>query len=101
MSELPTGTVTFLFTDIEGSTALLKRFGERYGAVLADHQRIIRNAVRSALGALGSRPRKLSSVKAASWFPVSGVLVKTSRKLDTRRVNGVGCARGLGPSESG
>ena len=45
MSELPTGTVTFLFTDIEGSTKLLKRLGERYGAVLAEHDRIMRKAV--------------------------------------------------------
>lgn len=42
--ELPIGTVTFLFTDIEGSTALLKRLGERYGDVLADHRRILREA---------------------------------------------------------
>ena len=42
MAELPTGTVTFLFTDIEGSTKLLKQLGLRYDAVLADHQRILR-----------------------------------------------------------
>ncbi len=44
MVELPSGTVTFLFTDIEGSTQLLKRLGERYGAVLEEHQRIVREA---------------------------------------------------------
>jgi YVTN family beta-propeller protein len=44
MSELPSGTVTFLFTDIEGSTALVKRLGDRYGDVLREHQRIIREA---------------------------------------------------------
>jgi DNA-binding NarL/FixJ family response regulator len=36
---LPSGTVTFLFTDIEGSTRLLTRLGAAYGAVLADHRR--------------------------------------------------------------
>jgi class 3 adenylate cyclase/streptogramin lyase len=41
---LPVGTVTFLFTDIEGSTALLKQLGDRYGEVLADQQRILRDA---------------------------------------------------------
>ena len=42
---LPIGTVTFLFTDIEGSTKLLKQLGgERYGEGLADHQRILRAA---------------------------------------------------------
>src|SRR5680860_1550313 len=44
MSELPSGTVTFLFTDIEGSTQLLKQLGARYGEILAEHQRIIREA---------------------------------------------------------
>jgi class 3 adenylate cyclase len=38
---LPSGTVTFLFTDIEGSTGLLKHLRDRYGEVLADHRRIL------------------------------------------------------------
>jgi YVTN family beta-propeller protein len=43
--ELPAGTVTFLFTDIEGSTQLLKRLGgEAYGQALDDHRRILREA---------------------------------------------------------
>jgi class 3 adenylate cyclase len=42
---LPVGTVTFLFTDIEGSTQLLKQLGgELYGVALADQQRILRQA---------------------------------------------------------
>ncbi|HET6945989.1 MAG TPA: protein kinase, partial [Gaiellaceae bacterium] len=44
-TELPTGTVTFLFTDIEGSTDLLKQLGEGYAAALAEHHRILRKAV--------------------------------------------------------
>jgi len=44
MSELPSGTVTFLFSDIEGSTALLKRLGTRYGELLESHARILREA---------------------------------------------------------
>ena len=44
MAELPTGTVTFLFTDIEGSTRLLQELGERYAEVLAEHRRILRDA---------------------------------------------------------
>src|SRR5258706_1956810 len=44
MSELPSGTVTFLFTDIEGSTALLKRVGTRYAELLESHGRIMREA---------------------------------------------------------
>jgi class 3 adenylate cyclase len=42
--ELPRGTVTFLFTDIEGSTRLLKQLRERYAEALTDHQRILREA---------------------------------------------------------
>jgi class 3 adenylate cyclase len=42
MTNLPAGTVTFLFSDIEGSTGLLKRLGDRYAELIADHRRIIR-----------------------------------------------------------
>ncbi len=45
MPSLPTGTVTFLFTDIEGSTTLLQRLGDRrYAEVLAEHRRLLRHA---------------------------------------------------------
>jgi len=43
MSELPGGTVTFVFTDIEGSTRLLQELGdEAYGRVAGDHRRLVR-----------------------------------------------------------
>jgi class 3 adenylate cyclase len=45
MPELATGTVTFLFTDIEGSTRLLTDAGSQYGALLEQHRRLIRDAV--------------------------------------------------------
>jgi len=41
---LPTGTVTFLFTDIEGSTRLLQELGAAYADVLAEHRRLLRAA---------------------------------------------------------
>ena len=44
MSDLPQGTVTFAFTDIEGSTALLKQLTDGYGEVLAAHRRLVRDA---------------------------------------------------------
>jgi class 3 adenylate cyclase len=44
MSALPAGTVTFLFSDIEGSTGLLKRLGEGYAELIGDHRRIVREA---------------------------------------------------------
>src|SRR5918997_938154 len=43
---LPSGTVTFLFTDVEGSTRLLHQLGaEEYDRALAEHRRIVRDAV--------------------------------------------------------
>ena len=44
-SDLPTGTVTFLFTDVEGSTRLLRELGaEAYADALAEHRRVVREA---------------------------------------------------------
>jgi predicted ATPase len=40
----PTGTVTLLFTDIEGSTQLLHDLGDRYAETLAEHRRLLREA---------------------------------------------------------
>jgi predicted ATPase/class 3 adenylate cyclase len=42
MSKLPSGTVTLLFTDIEGSTRLLQHLGDRYRNFLAEHRRLLR-----------------------------------------------------------
>jgi class 3 adenylate cyclase len=43
--DLPSGTVTFLFTDVEGSTRLLHELGaEGYAAALAEHRRVLRGA---------------------------------------------------------
>jgi class 3 adenylate cyclase len=47
---LPGGTVTFLFTDIEGSTRLLQELGDDYGQVVADHRRLLRDVFQSAGG---------------------------------------------------
>ena len=44
MPALPSGTVTFLFTDMAGSTRLLQRVGERYAELLAAHHRLLRAA---------------------------------------------------------
>jgi class 3 adenylate cyclase len=44
MPTLPSGTVTFVFTDIEESTALLQKLGDGYAGLLADHRRIVREA---------------------------------------------------------
>ncbi|MFO7547922.1 MAG: adenylate/guanylate cyclase domain-containing protein [Acidimicrobiia bacterium] len=48
--ELPLGTVTFVFSDVEGSTRLLQSLGDGYSAVLERHHAIIENAVDAAGG---------------------------------------------------
>lgn len=48
--ELPTGTVTFLFTDIEGSTRLLEALGDQFRGCLEDHARLLRGAITEAGG---------------------------------------------------
>ena len=47
---LPTGQVTFLLTDIEGSTGLLNRLGDEYASLLANVRRVVRGAIRSTGG---------------------------------------------------
>src|SRR5262245_49802445 len=44
MRELPSGTVTFLFSDIEGSTSLLRELGDAYAEALAEHRDVMRAA---------------------------------------------------------
>ncbi len=50
MATLPSGTVTFLFTDLEGSTRLIQHSGDVYEQAFADHRRILRDTVESADG---------------------------------------------------
>jgi class 3 adenylate cyclase len=72
--KLPKGNITFLLTDIEGSTELLARLGDEYAAVLSDVRKRVRTAVRKAGGHLVSArgddsfavfERALNAVKAA------------------------------------
>jgi predicted ATPase/class 3 adenylate cyclase len=49
-AELPTGTLTFLFTDLEGSTRLLHEFPDEYGSLLEAHRALIRDAVAATGG---------------------------------------------------
>ena len=50
MNALPSGTVTFLFTDIEGSTSLLRTLGDRYAEVLRQQRQILRETLGGAEG---------------------------------------------------
>jgi len=74
---LPRGQVTFLLADIEGSTALLHRLGDRYAALLADVRRVARKAIRSAKGHLVSaRGDDVFAV-----FEEAGTAVETARAI--------------------
>ncbi len=44
MLDVPMGTITLLFTDIEGSTLLLQQLGEQYSRVLAEYRQLLRTA---------------------------------------------------------
>jgi len=74
MAELPRGTVSLLFTDVEGSTQLQRRLGERYQGVVADHRWLLEQAVDAHGGTVVDRqtesffavfPRTRDAVKAA------------------------------------
>jgi predicted ATPase/class 3 adenylate cyclase len=92
---LPTGTVTFLFTDIEGSTRLLQELGDRYAEVRDRHAAIVRQAVEAGGGVEVSTegdsffvafPRPVGAVRAAvaaqrgladhDWSPATQVRVR-------------------------
>jgi class 3 adenylate cyclase len=53
MTKLPSGRVTFLFTDIEGSTQLWEKFPEEMPSALAQHDVVLRKAIEANHG--GSR----------------------------------------------
>ena len=48
--DLPSGTVTFLFTDVAGSTKLLQEHGNAYADLLAAHRNVVRGALRRHSG---------------------------------------------------
>lgn len=50
MADFPTGTVTLLFADVEGSTLLVRKLGARYGDALATYRRLVRAAIAGAQG---------------------------------------------------
>src|SRR5690348_9590868 len=52
MAELPSGTVTLLFTDIEGSPRLLRRVGDAYADLLAEHRRLLAEAFEQHRGSI-------------------------------------------------
>jgi predicted ATPase/class 3 adenylate cyclase len=80
-SPLPIGTVTFLFTDIEGSTLLLRELGDRYAEVLRDHGEIVRGELQREGGAeMGTEGDSFFAVFASPAAAVRAV-IETQRAL--------------------
>jgi class 3 adenylate cyclase len=105
MAELPTGTVTFLFTDIEGSTALAQQYPAELPALLARHHAILYEAVAAQRGyvfriiadafcaAFHTTPEALSSalqaplgLEGGAWNPAP---VKVRMGLHTAAAEGI------------
>ena len=83
----PSGTVTMLFTDIEGSTRLLKQLGERYGELLADHRRLAARGVRRSRRDGRSTPR---ATRSSSRSPAPATLSRRRSRgsVRSRRTTG-------------
>ncbi|HYX10956.1 MAG TPA: adenylate/guanylate cyclase domain-containing protein, partial [Candidatus Acidoferrum sp.] len=81
-SQLPTGTVTFLFTDIEGSTRLVQELGDRYADLLSEHCSILRASIADANGIeLGTEGDSFFAVFADAADAVSATTA-AQRELD-------------------
>ena len=81
---LPTGFVTLLMTDIEGSTGLLRKLGDRYAPVLNDVRAILRTAVSRAKGReIDARADEFFAVFERAGAAIEAV-VAVQRELDRR-----------------
>jgi predicted ATPase/class 3 adenylate cyclase len=78
---LPTGTVTFLFTDIEGSTRLLQELGDRYPAVRDEHAAVLRRAIADGNGVEVSTEGDSFFAAFASPVAAVGAAVAAQRAL--------------------
>src|SRR5262245_12742621 len=71
MVALPSGTVTFLFTDVEGSTRLMERYPEAYRHAISQHHAIVSRAVEENAGAVFETLG--DAVYSAFWSPREAV----------------------------
>ena len=78
---LPAGLVTFVFTDVEGSTRLLRELGHRYQGLLEAHFAILREAFESAGGAVIRTEGDMLFVAFASAADAVGACVQAQRDL--------------------
>src|SRR5437763_913006 len=85
MAELPTGTVTFLFSDVEGSTRLLTRLCGGYAEILAEHQRVLREAFDKYAGCVIDDQGDAFFVAFARASDAIAAAVRAQRALASRR----------------
>lgn len=79
--QLPGGPVTFLYADVEGSTVLLARLGERYADVLAEERRLLRAIIREHGGfEIDSRADEFFAAFPEAADP-AGAALKIQRRL--------------------
>jgi class 3 adenylate cyclase len=81
MSALPSGTVTFVFSDIEGSTTLLKALGDAYGDVLSGHRKLMRESFTSRGGV------EIDTQGDAFFFAFSRARDAVSAAVDAQRAH--------------
>jgi len=81
VDDRPSGTVTFLFTDIEGSTNLARTLGERWPAVLQDHHQILRDAIQGHQGAVVRTEGDAFFAVFSSAVDAVGAVVQAQREL--------------------
>jgi len=76
--KLPSGTVTFLFTDIEGSTRLLQHLGDRYADVLSAYRQILRTSANKFSG------QEVDTAGDASFFAFARVTDAVAAAVDAQ-----------------
>jgi predicted ATPase/class 3 adenylate cyclase/Flp pilus assembly protein TadD len=81
MSNLPSETVTFLFTDIEGSTRLLQQLGDGYAALLEEQQQLVREACEKHAGTVVGTQGDSFFVAFSNALEAINAVVETQRAL--------------------
>ena len=89
MAEPPSGTVTLLFSDIEGSTRSLQRAGEGWADLLAAHRNLLREAFRRHRGFEVDTQGDAFFVTFASAGDAVAAAAEAQRALEARQTTGV------------
>ena len=94
MTDLPTGTVTFLFTDLEGSTRLWEEQPDTMRDALARHDEILRDAVEKRDGVVVKTTGDGLHAAFATAYDAVAAAIQAQRSLDAGTVAASGSAPG-------